>query len=59
MHQAARSTLRLLNDIPTQPNWKKGAVELEIGDFSLQELCDQILTSLRIHAGKKGWRCSA
>ncbi len=54
VHQAARSMLRLLNDILDTAKLEKGAVELEIGDFSLQELCDQILTSLRIHAGKKG-----
>ena len=33
---------------------EKGAVEREIADFPLQEVCDQILASLRIHAGKKG-----
>ncbi len=54
VQQAARSMLRLLNDILDTAKLEKGAVELEIGDFSLQELCDQILASLRIHAGKKG-----
>ncbi|MFN4029241.1 MAG: PAS domain S-box protein [Acidovorax temperans] len=54
VQHAARSMLRLLNDILDTAKLEKGAVELEIGDFSLQELCDQILTSLRIHAGKKG-----
>ena len=54
VQHAARSMLRLLNDILDTAKLEKGAVELEIGDFSVQELCDQILTSLRIHAGKKG-----
>ncbi len=54
VQHAARSMLRLLNDILDTAKLEKGAVELEIGDFSLQELCDQILASLRIHAGKKG-----
>ncbi|MBU2172677.1 MAG: PAS domain S-box protein [Gammaproteobacteria bacterium] len=54
VHHAARSMLRLLNDILDTAKLEKGAVELEIASFSLQELCDQILASLRIHAAKKG-----
>ena len=54
VHHAARSMLRLLNDILDTAKLEKGAVELEVADFSLQEVCDQILASLRIHAGKKG-----
>ncbi|PUA98061.1 PAS domain S-box-containing protein [Acidovorax sp. 107] len=54
VQHAARSMLRLLNDILDTAKLEKGAVELEIADFSLQEVCDQILASLRIHAGKKG-----
>lgn len=45
--------LRLLNDILDTAKLEKGAVELEIADFSLQEVCEQILASLRIHAAKK------
>ena len=54
VQQAARSMLRLLNDILDTAKLEKGAVEMEIADFSLQEVCDQILATLRIHAGKKG-----
>ncbi|NOK07145.1 histidine kinase, partial [Myxococcus xanthus] len=53
-HQASRSMLRLLNDILDTAKLEKGAVELEAADFSLQDLCEQILASLRIHAAKKG-----
>ena len=54
VHHAARSMLRLLNDILDTAKLEKGAVELEIEAFSLRELCDQILASLRIAAAKKG-----
>jgi len=54
VHHAARSMLRLLNDILDTAKLEKGAVELEIDDFSLRELCEQILASLRIAAAKKG-----
>jgi PAS domain S-box-containing protein len=54
VHHSARSMLRLLNDILDTAKLEKGAVELEVVDFSLRELCDQILASLRINAAKKG-----
>ncbi|MFN4117736.1 PAS domain S-box protein [Acidovorax sp.] len=54
VHHAARSMLRLLNDILDTAKLEKGAVELEIEAFSLRELCDQILASLRITAARKG-----
>ena len=54
VHHAARSMLRLLNDILDTAKLEKGAVELEMEAFSLRELCDQILASLRITAAKKG-----
>jgi len=54
VHHAARSMLRLLNDILDTAKLEKGAVELELDDFSLRELCEQILASLRIAAAKKG-----
>ena len=53
-HRASRSMLRLLNDILDTAKLEKGAVELEAADFSLQDLSEQILASLRIHAAKKG-----
>ena len=54
VHHAARSMLRLLNDILDTAKLEKGAVDLEIEDFSLRQLCEQILASLRISASKKG-----
>ncbi|MDR6213705.1 PAS domain S-box protein [Paracidovorax wautersii] len=54
VHHAARSMLRLLNDILDTAKLEKGAVELELAQFSLRELCDQILASLRISAARKG-----
>ena len=54
VHQAARSMLRLLNDILDTAKLEKGAVELELADFSVQDVCEQILASLRIQATKKG-----
>ncbi|GAB3429380.1 PAS domain S-box protein [Giesbergeria sinuosa] len=53
VHHAARSMLRLLNDILDTAKLEKGAVELELADFSLRELCAQILASLRITAQRK------
>ncbi|MBV8036134.1 MHYT domain-containing protein [Roseateles sp.] len=53
VHNAARSMLRLLNDILDTAKLEKGAVELEVADFSLRELCEQTLASLRITASKK------
>ena len=54
VHYAARSMLRLLNDILDTAKLDKGAVELEIEDFSVRELCQQIMASLRITADSKG-----
>ena len=51
---AAQSMLRLLNDILDTAKLEKGAVELEIADFSLPEMCDQTLASMHILAVKKG-----
>lgn len=53
VHHAARSMLRLLNDILDTAKLEKGAVELELTDFSMRELCAQILASLRITAQRK------
>lgn len=54
VHYAARSMLRLLNDILDTAKLDKGAMELEQEAFSPRELCEQILASLRINADKKG-----
>ena len=54
VHASARSLLRLLNDILDTAKLDKGAVALEVQDFSLRALCGQILDSLRISASRKG-----
>ncbi|MBV2236032.1 MAG: PAS domain S-box protein [Sterolibacterium sp.] len=53
VNQSARSLLRLLNDILDTAKLEKGAVLLESLDFSLRELCHQILEALQINANKK------
>jgi len=54
VHGAARSLLRLLNDILDTAKLDKGAMALEERDFSLRELCQQTLDTLRINAHRKG-----
>ncbi len=51
---SARSLLALLNDILDTAKFERGAIELEITDFSLRDLCMQVLASLRINAQAKG-----
>jgi len=53
VRNSARSLLTLLNDILDTAKLERGSVELEIADFSLRELCMQVLASLRINAQKK------
>ncbi|MEN9358302.1 MAG: hypothetical protein RL695_2473, partial [Pseudomonadota bacterium] len=54
VQRTSRSMLRLLNDILDTAKLEKGAVELEINDFSLRDLCQQIQAALQITADKKG-----
>ncbi|MDD2544898.1 MAG: MHYT domain-containing protein, partial [Burkholderiaceae bacterium] len=54
VQQSAHALLRLLNDILDTAKLDKGAVELEVADFSLHALCTQVLASLKISADKKG-----
>lgn len=54
VHRSARSMLRLLNDILDTAKLDKGAVKLEIDDFSPHDLCALVLGAQRIHAEKKG-----
>ncbi|MDY0107868.1 MAG: PAS domain S-box protein, partial [Giesbergeria sp.] len=54
VQHAARSLLHLLNDILDTAKLDKGAVVLEILDFSLRQLCQQMLDTLRISAARKG-----
>lgn len=51
--QAARSMLLLLNDILDTAKLEKGAMELELHDFSLRDLCQQIIATQSINAQKK------
>ena len=54
VRQAGQSLLGLLNDILDTAKLEKGAVELEIADFSLRQLCEQVVASMRLSAEKKG-----
>jgi two-component system sensor histidine kinase/response regulator len=54
VRQAGQSLLGLLNDILDTAKLEKGAVELEIADFSLRQLCEQVVNSMRLSAEKKG-----
>ena len=53
VHHAANSLLRLLNGVLDTAKLEKGAIDLEISHFSLRDLCQQILASLRISAADK------
>jgi len=52
--RSARSLLTLLNDILDTAKLERGALELDIEAFSLQEMCHQIVHELHIAASKKG-----
>src|SRR5690606_19050690 len=53
INQSARSLLALLNDILDTTKLERGSVELEQVDFSLIELCEQVMASLRLAADAK------
>ncbi|MBR7799833.1 PAS domain S-box protein [Undibacterium fentianense] len=53
VRNSARSLLTLLNDILDTAKLEHGAVELEIKDFSLRDICMQVLATLRINAQAK------
>ncbi len=53
INQSARSLLGLLNDILDTTKLERGSVELEQVDFSLIELCKQVVASLRLAADAK------
>ncbi|WP_431260303.1 MHYT domain-containing protein [Roseateles chitinivorans] len=50
---SARSLLSLLNDILDTAKLDKGAMELEVVDFSLRTVCEQALNSLKLLAQRK------
>ncbi|MEL0166620.1 MAG: PAS domain S-box protein [Pseudomonadaceae bacterium] len=58
VNQSARSLLGLLNDILDTAKLEKGAVQLETQDFSLYELCQQLITVFSLEAGYKGLQLS-
>jgi len=51
---AARSLLRLLNEILDTAKLDKGLVELELRDFNLQQLVDEVSSTLAAGARAKG-----
>lgn len=53
VHHAAHSLLRLLNGVLDTAKLEKGVIDLEVRHFSLRDLCQQILASLRITATQK------
>jgi PAS domain S-box-containing protein len=52
--RSARSLLGLLNDILDTAKLEQNAVELESTDFSLRDLCTELLDTHRLSAGHKG-----
>lgn len=54
VHRSARSMLRLLNDILDTAKLDKGAVGLEVDDFSVSDVCNLVIGTQRIQAEKKG-----
>lgn len=54
IRNSAKSLLRLLNDILNSAKLDRGAVELEIVDFSLVSLIDQVSSTLGMEAKRKG-----
>ncbi len=54
VRNSARSLLRLLNDILDTAKLEHGAMDLEIHDFSLRDVCSQVIASLQVNAQAKG-----
>ncbi|MDD0839739.1 PAS domain S-box protein [Curvibacter sp. HBC61] len=54
INRSARSLLSLLNDILDTAKMEHGSVQLEVKDFSLRELCHDLLATLRLGAASKG-----
>jgi len=54
IHRSARSLLGLLNDILDTAKLDHGAVELERRDFSLRQVCGDVMVTLQIGAERKG-----
>ena len=54
VQHSSRSLLGLLNDILDMAKLDRGAIELEQLDFSLRELCEQVIASQGLAAESKG-----
>ncbi|WP_296272295.1 PAS domain S-box protein [Pseudomonas sp. UBA6323] len=54
VQHSSRSLLGLLNDILDTAKLDRGAIELEQLDFSLRELCEQVVATQRLTAESKG-----
>ena len=52
--RSARSLLALLNDILDTAKLEHGSVELEVHDFSLRDICQELLATLRLTAERRG-----
>ncbi|MEX2333251.1 MAG: ATP-binding protein, partial [Pseudohongiella sp.] len=53
VHKAARSLLKLLNDILDTAKLDRGAIELELLDFDLEQLCADVVNILSLQASNK------
>ncbi len=51
---SARSLLNLLNDILDTAKLDGGHTELELHDFNLRRLCDQVIATQSLNAARKG-----
>jgi PAS domain S-box-containing protein len=58
IHRSARSLLGLLNDILDTAKLDHGAVELELQDFSLRQVCADVISTLQMGADRKGLNLS-
>ncbi|WP_034619844.1 PAS domain S-box protein [Chitinibacter tainanensis] len=54
VRQSARALLGLLNDILDTAKLERGALELEEADFSLRQLCEQLINTFALQAQQKG-----
>ena len=54
VYQSSRSMLRLLNDILDTAKLDKGAVQMEIHDFCVADVCQLVVGAQRIQSEKKG-----
>ncbi len=53
VRDSAHSLLHLLNDILDTAKLERGALELELQDYSLYSLCQQLVSTFALQAGRK------